>query len=49
MDTTNPSANTEGPFSIPDPWKQGLGIFDMSAMKWNNGCDSKAKPYVSPE
>ena len=34
---------------IPDPWPQGLGIFDMSAMAWKDKYDPKAEAYVSPK
>lgn len=34
---------------IPDPWPQGLGIFDMSAMEWKENYDPEAKAYISPE
>ena len=34
---------------IPDPWPQGLGIFDMSAMEWKANYDPEAKAYVSPK
>lgn len=32
----------------PDPWKQGLGIFDMTAMEWSDGYDADAAAYESP-
>ncbi|KAI1079504.1 hypothetical protein F5B20DRAFT_166805 [Whalleya microplaca] len=32
----------------PDPWKQGLGIFDMSKMEWTKSYDSGAADYESP-
>lgn len=32
----------------PDPWDQGLGIFDLSAMEWRDRYDSNAGAYVSP-
>ncbi|KAI5918600.1 hypothetical protein F4810DRAFT_566507 [Camillea tinctor] len=31
-----------------DPWKQGLGIYDMSEMRWTNSFDPDAEDYVSP-
>lgn len=34
-----------------DPERQGLGIFDMTKMVWNDGnasYDASAAPYVSP-
>ncbi|KAL6721484.1 hypothetical protein ACLMJK_000588 [Lecanora helva] len=34
--------------SLPDPWEQGLGIFDLSSMEWREGYDADAAPYVTP-
>ncbi|KAI0850503.1 hypothetical protein F5Y00DRAFT_232389 [Daldinia vernicosa] len=31
-----------------DPWKQGLGIYDMSEMIWTNSYDVDAADYESP-
>ncbi|KAI1495891.1 hypothetical protein F5X99DRAFT_425530 [Biscogniauxia marginata] len=31
-----------------DPWKQGLGIYDMSEMRWTSSFDPKAADYESP-
>lgn len=33
----------------PDPWNQGLGIFDLTAMQWQNEYNASADPYVTPE
>ncbi|KAK1494715.1 kelch repeat protein [Colletotrichum cuscutae] len=33
----------------PDPWKLGLGIFDMTEMRWSDGYDYQARPYESPD
>ncbi|MDI1490944.1 MAG: hypothetical protein OHK93_002149, partial [Ramalina farinacea] len=33
----------------PDPWDQGLGIFDMSAMEWKDSYDPNAAAYTSPD
>ena len=33
----------------PDPWPQGLGIFDLSAMQWSDSYDSSASAYVTPQ
>ena len=33
----------------PDPWDQGLGVFDMSAMEWKDSYDPNAAAYTSPE
>ncbi|KAH8664155.1 hypothetical protein BX600DRAFT_436717 [Xylariales sp. PMI_506] len=33
----------------PDPWSQGLGIFNMTAMSWAAGYDPDAPDYDSPQ
>ncbi|KAL8801700.1 MAG: hypothetical protein Q9182_004294 [Xanthomendoza sp. 2 TL-2023] len=35
--------------ATPDPFAQGLGIFDLSSMKCSDRYDADAKPYVTPE
>ena len=35
--------------SIPDPWPQGLGVFDLTAMEWKGEYDPAAAPYVTPD
>ena len=35
--------------SIPDPWGQALGVFDLTAMEWKAGYDAHAAPYVTPD
>jgi hypothetical protein len=32
-----------------DPWPQGLGIFDLTEMKWKDSYDADAAPYVTPQ
>ena len=32
----------------PDPFKQGLGIFDLTAMQWSDRYDANAEPYATP-
>ena len=32
----------------PDPWHNGIGIFDMSAMEWTSQYDPNAASYVTP-
>ncbi|EOD50371.1 putative kelch repeat protein [Neofusicoccum parvum UCRNP2] len=32
-----------------DVWKQGLGVFDMTAMSWSAGYDADAAPYEVPQ
>lgn len=34
---------------LPDPWLQGLGILDLSAMEWKEEFDPAAAPYVTPD
>ncbi|KAK9414399.1 putative Kelch repeat-containing protein [Seiridium unicorne] len=33
----------------PDPWQQGLGIFDMTEMTWSSSYDPDAAEYDSPD
>ncbi|KAH9887747.1 hypothetical protein F4778DRAFT_755913 [Xylariomycetidae sp. FL2044] len=33
----------------PDPWKQGLGIFDLTAMEWVSSYDPEMPTYDSPD
>ncbi|CAG8982193.1 hypothetical protein HYALB_00003629 [Hymenoscyphus albidus] len=30
----------------PEPWSNGLGIFDMTTLKWSENYDSKAQDYT---
>ncbi|KAK1847130.1 kelch repeat protein [Colletotrichum chrysophilum] len=39
-----PSSLTE-----KDPWPQGIGIFDMTEMRWSDQYNAKADAYESPE
>ncbi|KAI1410830.1 hypothetical protein F5Y13DRAFT_166908 [Hypoxylon sp. FL1857] len=36
------------PTMTPDPWKQGLGVYDMTEMKWVDSYDPTASNYESP-
>ncbi|KAI0838915.1 hypothetical protein F5Y06DRAFT_303523 [Hypoxylon sp. FL0890] len=36
------------PTTTPDPWKQGLGVYDMTEMKWVDSYDPNATNYESP-
>ena len=40
--------NTYYDFTIPDPFVQGIGIFDATAMVWKSQYDADAPPYQSP-
>ena len=33
------------PYTITDPWPQGLGVFDVTEMKWKDSYDAAAGPY----
>ena len=35
--------------TLPDPWLQGLGIFDLTTMEWKEEYDPAAAPYVTPD
>jgi hypothetical protein len=32
----------------PDPWEQGLGIFDLTQLAWKSSYDANAAPYTTP-
>ena len=36
-------------FFNPDPWKNGLGVLDLTALTWGTRHDATARPYESPE
>lgn len=36
-------------FFDPDPWKNGLGVLDLTALTWGARYDAKTRPYESPE
>lgn len=46
--TSNYNVSTS-PWSIPDPFPQGLGIFDMTEMEWVQTYDPDAAAYASPQ
>lgn len=39
----------EIPLQPPDPWPQGLGIFDLTEMQWKDSYDAKAERYETPK
>ena len=49
LQVTNEGPESTGTNSLPDPWPQGLGIFDLTAMEWKEGYDPAAAPYVTPD
>lgn len=36
-------------FEDPDPWAQGLGVFDMTSLRWTDGYRSDAAAYDTPD
>jgi len=38
-----------GGWSQIDPWYEGIGVFDMSALAWSEGFDAGAAAYESPQ
>ena len=41
--------NGTWPYSVVDPWPQGLGVFDITDMEWKDSYDAGAGPYRTPE
>lgn len=46
---TDASRGFPADFSDPDPWAQGLGVFDMTSLRWTDGYASDATAYDTPE
>ena len=46
--TVNSTETAKDP-NLPDPWPNGIGIFDMTAMEWKAKYDADAAPYVTPD
>ena len=44
----NPTVSYPDYFNDTDPWPQGLGIFDMTDLKWTNNYDAAATSYALP-
>ena len=36
-------------YLVPDPWPQGIGVYDLSALEWKTAYDADAEPYVTPD
>jgi hypothetical protein len=32
-----------------DPWRNGIGVFDLSALEWKESYDPAAASYVTPD
>lgn len=46
----NPALPNNGdPTFSKDPWTNGIGVFDLTAMAWQNKYSSSAKAYVTPQ
>jgi hypothetical protein len=41
--------NSDGGWKQQDNWHYGLGVWDMSAMRWSDGYDANADDYRTPE
>jgi len=37
-----------GSWRVPDPWTQGIGVFDIVALEWKDKYDAKALAYETP-
>ena len=35
--------------SPPDPWPQGIGVFDLTALQWKDSYEAKAPHYSAPD
>ncbi|KAL1634846.1 hypothetical protein SLS58_010529 [Diplodia intermedia] len=42
------NVETAARWTTADPWKQGLGVFDMTEMRWAAGYDADAAAYEVP-
>lgn len=45
----NNNDNTSARYSGVDPWKQGLGVFDMTELEWSDGYRADALADESPQ
>lgn len=45
----DPVGAADGGDEPRDPWAEGIGIFDMTTLKFKDSYESKAKPYEPPE
>ncbi|KKY29870.1 putative kelch repeat protein [Diaporthe ampelina] len=46
---TDASKGYPAEFADPDPWAQGLGVFDMTGLRWTDGYANDAVAYDTPE
>ncbi|GME60022.1 Kelch repeat protein [Neofusicoccum parvum] len=45
----NYNLGVPGDWKDPDPWSQGLGVFDMTNLSWSSSYDPAAAAYNSPD
>ncbi len=48
LDNGNRKFNYSDIYQSPDPFTQGIGIFDMTSMEWMPSYNANAAPYESP-
>ncbi|KAL1881907.1 hypothetical protein Daus18300_000961 [Diaporthe australafricana] len=46
---TDASRGYPAEFADPDPWSQGLGVLDMTSLRWTDGYVQDAAAYDTPE
>lgn len=46
---TDASRGYPAEFADPDPWSQGLGVLDMTSLRWTDGYIQDAAAYDTPE
>ena len=50
LDPTEAQYLLESAFNgSPDPWAQGLGVFDMSSLQWKASYEAGARAYTPPD
>ena len=45
----NSTSGDNGGQSAPDPWGQGIGVFDLSEMQWSDSYNANAPAYTTPQ
>lgn len=43
------NTHVEKPWEDKDPFPQGIGVFDMTALEWKDEYDPEAPPYEMPQ
>jgi hypothetical protein len=49
LDNPQSNPNIYFDFTIPDPFTQGIGIFDMTDSAWKTGYDADEPSYQTPQ